>query len=332
MILADKITAERKRNGWSQEQLAEQLDVSRQSVSKWEGAQSIPDINRIIQMVTLFGVSTDYVLKDDIEKDDCNGNSNFYQESNDILFRKVTLTEAQEFLNVIDISRTKIALGVVMCIIACLPLIILGGLAESHYYGISEALAGAIGLISLLVMIALGVFLFISNIFKLKKFEFLENEGIETEYGVVGFVRKQQDQFMGRYHRNILIGVMLCIFSFMPLLTVSFFTEEDAIITAFIALMLLIISLAVYIFIVNQMTMDAYNKLLQEGDYTLSKKKAAPLLGRISGIFWILATAIYLAWSLTTNDWQNTWIVWPIAGLVYAAIMIVSRIVIKVDD
>lgn len=60
MILADKIMEERKRNGWSQEELAEKLNVSRQSVSKWEGAQSIPDINRILQMAELFGVSTDY--------------------------------------------------------------------------------------------------------------------------------------------------------------------------------------------------------------------------------------------------------------------------------
>ena len=68
MILADKIIEERKRNGWSQEELAEKLGVSRQSVSKWESAQSVPDLNRIIKMAELFGVTTDYLLKDEIEK------------------------------------------------------------------------------------------------------------------------------------------------------------------------------------------------------------------------------------------------------------------------
>ena len=46
MILADKIIALRRKAGWSQEELAQQLNVSRQSVSKWEGAQSVPEIGR----------------------------------------------------------------------------------------------------------------------------------------------------------------------------------------------------------------------------------------------------------------------------------------------
>ena len=62
MILADKIILLRKRKGWSQEELAEQLGVTRQSVSKWEGAQSVPDIQKIIQMSEIFGVTTDYLL------------------------------------------------------------------------------------------------------------------------------------------------------------------------------------------------------------------------------------------------------------------------------
>ena len=67
MFLADKIIALRKKKGWSQEELAEQMNVSRQSVSKWEGAQSLPDLERILKLSQLFGVSTDYLLKDELE-------------------------------------------------------------------------------------------------------------------------------------------------------------------------------------------------------------------------------------------------------------------------
>ena len=64
MILADKIIEQRKKNGWSQEELAEKMDVSRQSISKWESAQSVPDMGRIVLLSQIFGVSTDYLLKD----------------------------------------------------------------------------------------------------------------------------------------------------------------------------------------------------------------------------------------------------------------------------
>ena len=67
MILADKIIELRKKASWSQEELAAQLGVTRQSVSKWEGAQSVPDMEKVVQMSRLFGVTTDYLLKDEIE-------------------------------------------------------------------------------------------------------------------------------------------------------------------------------------------------------------------------------------------------------------------------
>ena len=68
MIFADKLIALRKKAGWSQEELAQQLNVSRQSVSKWEGAQSVPDLDKIVQLSRVFGVSTDYLLKDELEE------------------------------------------------------------------------------------------------------------------------------------------------------------------------------------------------------------------------------------------------------------------------
>ena len=66
MILADKLIDLRKKNGWSQEDLADKLGVSRQSISKWESAQSVPDMNRILKLSEIFGVSTDYLLKDEL--------------------------------------------------------------------------------------------------------------------------------------------------------------------------------------------------------------------------------------------------------------------------
>ena len=65
MNMAEKIMDLRKKKGWSQEELAERLGVTRQSVSKWESGQSVPDLNKIVFMSDLFGVTTDYLLKED---------------------------------------------------------------------------------------------------------------------------------------------------------------------------------------------------------------------------------------------------------------------------
>lgn len=67
MNLADKVQQLRKQNNLSQEQLADKMGVSRQSISKWESGQSVPEISKIVQLSDIFGVTTDYILKDDIE-------------------------------------------------------------------------------------------------------------------------------------------------------------------------------------------------------------------------------------------------------------------------
>lgn len=69
MKLSDKIIKHRKINGWSQEDLAEKLDVSRQAISRWENGTALPDAQNILQISKLFNVTTDYLLNDDYESD-----------------------------------------------------------------------------------------------------------------------------------------------------------------------------------------------------------------------------------------------------------------------
>ena len=92
MIFADKLILLRKKAGWSQEELAEQMNVTRQSVSKWEGAQSVPDLDKMIRLSELFGVSTDYLLKDEIEQ------AEHINSSNDIpSLKRVSMEEEIAF-------------------------------------------------------------------------------------------------------------------------------------------------------------------------------------------------------------------------------------------
>ena len=92
MILADKIIALRKKAGWSQEELGEKLGVTRQSVSKWEGAQSVPDMDKILQLSRLFGVTTDYLLKDELGEPEYTA-----EESSVPALHRVSMEEASEY-------------------------------------------------------------------------------------------------------------------------------------------------------------------------------------------------------------------------------------------
>lgn len=69
MTFADKLMTERKKLGMSQEQLADRLGVTRQSVSKWESGASVPELNKIVQLSELFQVSVDYLVKDNLAED-----------------------------------------------------------------------------------------------------------------------------------------------------------------------------------------------------------------------------------------------------------------------
>ena len=69
MALSDKLYMLRKKSGLSQEQLAEQLSVSRQAISKWESGQSVPESEKLIAISNYFDVSLDYLLKDENENE-----------------------------------------------------------------------------------------------------------------------------------------------------------------------------------------------------------------------------------------------------------------------
>lgn len=63
MDFSEKLTALRKGRELTQEQLAEQLNVSRQSISKWESGQVVPDVEKIVELSKAFDVTLDYLLK-----------------------------------------------------------------------------------------------------------------------------------------------------------------------------------------------------------------------------------------------------------------------------
>lgn len=203
----------------------------------------------------LFGVTTDYLLKDDISEE-------LYNSTDDTLegIRRVTIDEANEFMELKKKNGPKVALGTALCILSPIVLLVLAGYADC-YKSISEDMACGIGVIVLL--------LFVMMIIEANDF--------------------------------------WCI--------------------AAVAMLLCIIAVAVSQFIIIGEIKGSYDQLLQEGDYTATNKKSENLVGKIGSIYWPIMIAIYLGYSFITMKWEISWVIWPVAGILFGAIAGICKIV-----
>ncbi len=326
MILADKIIENRKKNGWSQEELADKLGVSRQSVSKWESAQAVPDMKKILQLSEIFGVSTDYLIKDEIET--LEPAAAPVDAGLEETVRRVSMEEASSFLEQNERAARRISTGVMMCILSPVLLILLGGLAEAEKIPVGETQAGIAGTIILLIIVASAVGIFISEGLRGKKYEYLEEISIDTEYGVDGMVRSRRDSYAETHSRFLIIGIMMCIIAAVPLMVIGltkYTNNTDALPVLGVAGMLIIIAIGVKLIVLTCSRQGGFDKLLEEGDYTRLGKRA----GKYDGFYWAIATAIYLGWSFVTQRWDFTWIVWPIAGVLFVAYHEVMKAIIR---
>ncbi len=327
MILADKIIENRKKNGWSQEELADRLGVSRQSVSKWEGAQAVPDMKKIIQMSELFGVSTDYLLKDEMESDS-RSDITPVDSGVDEAVRQVSLEEANAFLEYNRKAAVTVSTGVMMCILSPVILIILGGLVNSGMIEMEETYAGIGGTVILIMIVAAAVALFIMTGMRGKPYEYLEDTNIETEYGVSGMAKERRDAYAPAHSRNMVFGIMLCVMAAVPLLILlmmGYSNNSDLLPAVGVAALLAMVAAGVRMIVLTCIRHDGYDKLLEEGDYTRLNKKA----GRYDGIYWAIVLAVYLGWSFYNMGWRYTWIVWPVAGVLFAAYREIMKAVVR---
>lgn len=328
MILADKIINLRKRNGWSQEELGQMLNVSRQSVSKWESMASIPDLEKIIKMSEIFGVTTDFLLKDELEMEEVteivtvDGQITKAEEAV-IPTRNLSLDEVNTYLEIMEKAGAKFARAVGVCILSPITIILLGGMMDYGVITISENRAGGIGVLVLLLMIISSVATFVMEGMKLSKYEFLEKENIEMEYGVAGIVERKREKFEPVFRKCIVYGVCLCIFSVIPMMVALIAEAKEVVFVYCVAMLLGFIAVGVYLFVRAGMIRESYQKLLEEDEYTREKKLSNKKNEKIASIYWCTITAIYLAISFITMRWERTWILWPVAGVMYGTLVVI---------
>ncbi len=326
MILADKITNLRKKNGWSQEELAEKMQVSRQAVSKWESAQTVPDLEKILALSKLFGVTTDYLLKDEIEDEE------FTDDADRVPVKRVSLALANEFLEWRKRAAKRIAAATFLCIVAVIPLLLLAAASEvsAPGFSVSENLAAGVGLAVLLVLVAAAAAIFVSCGFKSAPFEFIDKEPFETEYGVDGMVKEKQKTYRATYVKYNIIATCLCILSPIPLFA-GMVTEKEFFMVVSLTVTMFLAGIGAAFFILAGVRWASMQKLLKEGDYALRDQRKIRIKESVSTVYWLSATAVYLCWSFLTDDWEITWVVWPVAGILFAVVMCLCNLFIDRD-
>ena len=361
MLLSEKIMSLRKRNGWSQEELAQQLGVSRQSVSKWESMASMPDIQKIMAMSELFGISTDYLLKDELEElpataavavADSTGTSasggiagadpsavlggsstadNASTSKTVAPKLSVSLETATEYLDAIARTSRPTAGAITLFILGPALLVSLATYSEDALYfdpmHISPDAMGIAGICIMMLFIAAGVGLLILQDMKLAKFKQLKEASLELQYGVEAAVRRRAESTESLRYMQQAAGVCLTILSAIPFLIASYYgTGLIFALGSFVAAIL--VSLGVYLLVYSGILRDGYRVLLQEGDFSHDEKsnkrdhKSAALKYRpIAKAYFGTIALLYVGYSFITKDWKSSWIIWPVSALLYHIII-----------
>ena len=243
--------------------------------------------------------------------------------------KKISIEEAKKFLDMKRKQSGTIANAVLMCIISPTILILLAGLAENGVFLLTENAAAGIGLVFLLSMIAAAVYMFIMSGIQRKSMEYVESEDIEIGESIHEMVKQKNELYTPVFAKGLASGVVLCIIAVIPLIIAALMETPDYICCAFTSLLLLIIAAGVNMILRVSIVKASYDALLQEGEFSKEEKKAKRKMETLSGIYWCIITAIYLGWSFFTKQWDITWIVWPVAGVLYVAIREIVKLIIR---
>ena len=105
----------------------------------------------------------------------------------------------------------------------------------------------------------------------------------------------------------------------IPLFLSIALTSNELVYVYCIGILLFLIACGVFLCTWSGMIQESYNKLLQLEDYSPKSKAASRRIAFFPGIYWLLVTAVYLGISFSRNNWGSSWIVWPVAGVLFAA-------------
>lgn len=272
-MLSDKIVDLRRQAGWSQEELAERLDVSRQSVSKWESGASQPEVDKIIAISGLFGVSTDFLLKDDapaevaeVAEEPLRAEPTVDEHG----LRILSSAEVNRYLENRRACAPQIALATGLCVACAAPLVALQGFSGAVFGLISENLVNALGVTLLLGLVAVAVYIYITVGMRMSKYDYVEKSSFALSDASRREIVEQKRAFTPEYKQSIAHGVMLCVLSVVPV-TAAGILEAERMTLLGAGALLVIVAMGVYLFVRDGMIMGSFDHVLKRAERCLRR-------------------------------------------------------------
>jgi DNA-binding XRE family transcriptional regulator len=297
----------------SQEELADKLFISRQAVSKWESGQCVPDIDNIVRLSEIFGVSCDYLLKSE-ESTGC-----VTPEAESYHVRTVNRHEAEAYMALSKKGAYLVGLGVLLCIIAAIPLLLISAAIDGGLLQMNESVGFAISMTALLALAAVAVAMFIYTGIRFSAFSYLEEDfELDSEYR--GCLRGQSEKINKRFSIGIIVGVSAIIVSVIPFIILGIMQISDFVTVVALCAMMIAVGLAVALIIIVGLPKGAHDRLLGIGEYSREKKRTSKALEAVSSSYWSIVLIAYLGYSFLSSNWGISWIIWPIAGVIYGVI------------
>lgn len=290
MAFSDNLQFLRARQGQTQERLAEILEVSRQSVSKWESAQSYPEMDTILRICDLYQVDLDTLLRGSVEDSMVEDTAQYDKFMN-------------RFARRMAFSIGSIIAGVGLC-----------GLLEAK--GVDEYRSAAV----LLLVIAVCVVVMVVS--------GLQNDNFRKAHPVIPdfYTQQERQDFRQKFIWFIAGGVGAILFDVaLLLLFFSRFPEEEPFESYAISVFLLIVAGAVTALVYAGIQEEKYkiDKYNRDNSPTPEAQKRLNLIGTICGVIMTLTAALYVGLGLALDLWRTAWWVFAVAGILCAVVYIV---------
>lgn len=312
MSFAENLHYLRKRDKITQEELADSLGVSRQSVSKWETGEAYPETDKLIALSELFKVSLDDILKSALsataEAEKTEENASKEEDANKIGYAP----HMNKFSRMIALGVFLILLGVSVCV----ALSGFSNVLNDPYADLTAVMGGA----TVVLFVAAAVFLFI--------FSGIGHERFMKEHPAVcgGFQEEEKRAFDKRFRiamaglvSAVLLDVIVLILftSLIDAEVISVRNKDEAtcyVTAAFLfALSFLVGGLVYYGIQHTKYDLSKYNK---ECDDKQKPSPRAKLTDAVCGAIMMTATALFLVLGFVCNLWHPAWVVFPVGGIV----------------